>query len=144
MDKGFYTGGHKTVYWIIAIVMLTAMFVGLSTTFLTYQSSSITCIDDTVDEIMISKVIYSPECFVYEDAELGRSYPGTIDLSKFTNATLDQCFNFITKKISLTIGDKTIGDFIHSQKVVFKPIYVYDNGNIRPETLKFTFVEAAC
>ena len=33
-----------------------------------------------------------PECFAYQDPETGRVYPGIIDLSKFTNEQMENCY----------------------------------------------------
>jgi len=120
------------------------MFSHLQEASLNYQKGSIECISDVVDEIMVAKVMFSPSCFVYEDEETNRPVPGTLDINKFSNETLQECFKFITKKVKLTIGETSIGDHINSPRIINKPIYVYDSGEIAAEILEFTFVESEC
>jgi hypothetical protein len=144
MRRGQYTLGHKWLYFIVAIFLLGTMFLGLRTTFISYQTESVTCISNTFDEIMIAKILYSPGCFTYIDEEINKPVPGTIDMKRFNNETLNQCFKFITKKVHLRIDDKSIGDQIFTPKIVKKPIYTYNDGKVTPNTLEFTFVEPAC
>ena len=144
MRKGQVVLGYKWIYFIIAIFLITTMFLGLRGVLLKYQSGSIECIDGVVDEVMIAKSLYSPNCFVYTEGETGRAHPGTIDLEKFTNKTFENCFKYITKKAQLSIDDKIIGVFIYNPKEIRKPIFTYSSGNIEPATLKFTFAEASC
>ena len=143
--KGQYTLGHKWIYFIVAIFLLTAMFLGLRSLFITHQVGSIQCLDDIVDEVIVGKILYSPSCMTYYDPELNRAFPGTINMDKFTNETLEQCFTYIIKPVKLTIGDKSIGSLdTSSPKIINKPIQTYQDGVIKNEILTFTFREAAC
>ena len=97
-----------------------------------------------IDEIMIAKILYSPECFVYYDTELQRAVPGTIDGTKFTQTQLDNCFTLITKDISFAIKDASIGANIMNPKEVTKPIFLVTEGKTVASTLTFTFEESTC
>ncbi len=47
--------------------------------------------EDVEESILSQRLISSPSCFVYRD-EVNRAYPGIIDLDKFNQQNLDECF----------------------------------------------------
>jgi hypothetical protein len=76
-----------------AIVLFTAMHLNLSTE--SFEAES---------EIFIHNLVYSPHGISYYDGISGRLYPGTIDLSKFTNSTAP-----LLQKSADFGGDRHIG-----------------------------------
>jgi hypothetical protein len=54
------------------------------------------------EEIIISRVFFSPSCFVYMDENSNRAYPMVIDFDKFTQERLDECMQ-TQKRISFTL-----------------------------------------
>lgn len=119
------------------------IFLYLNSAFKQHQIAQLECTDQIIEEIMISKVLFSP-CFVYYDTALQNYVPGTIDESKFTQENYDDCFEFITKKVNLSIQGKTIGEGIHSPHIINKTIYFYSSGNNIPTNIQFTFEEISC
>jgi hypothetical protein len=141
MRKGQYSPGHKWVYFIIAIFLLAFMFLFLRSAFADYQVGKLQCADEVIDELMIAKVLYSPDCFAYYDKDTERTTVGMIDKAKFTHETYESCFTYIIKKVTLRIDDTTIGETIYSPKEMAKPILLYDEGAVTATTLYFTFAE---
>ena len=143
MDKkGQKFFASKTIYFIIAMVLISFMVVYNYNAFSKNQSLKLECTDVAIDELMIQKYLFT--CFVYEDQDIKRNIPGIIDLSKFTRENYDSCFQFITKKTSITINDLTIGEEIHNPKIINKLIYVYNNGELKPSIMTFKFEETEC
>lgn len=42
--------------------------------------------------VFVQMFLNNPECFAYQDLEIGRIYPGIIDLEKFTSERFDSCY----------------------------------------------------
>jgi len=145
MRKGQFVLGYKGIYFIIALFLLTFMFLYLHTAFQEYQSVKTTCTDTAYQEIMLGKLLYS-SCFTWYDAELERSIPGTIDKNKFTQQNLDSCFTFIARRVKLSVEGTTLesGGKIYDPTIINKTIMLYENGNSKPSTLQITFEEPAC
>ena len=144
MRKGQYILGYKSVfYFIVALFLLTFIFLYLHSAFNTYETKKIQCTDIAVEELMIAKLLYS-DCFTYEDTELGRTLPGTVDKNKFSQESLETCFTFITKNINISLEGETIGQQIADPVHINKTIWVYENGEKRPATIQFTFEEPVC
>ena len=136
MAKGQFIQGYKGIYMIFAIIMLAFMFLYLHKAFTEFQTVKTQCTETVTNEIMLAKILYSP-CLTYYDPSLERSIPGTIDMSKFSNETLQTCFTYLTKKVQLKINDKTIGEKGYSQQTINKLIYIYDQGKTQTATLQF-------
>ncbi len=109
-----------------------------------YEIGRMSCTDDVVDEIMVAKMLYDQDCFVYLDEDIDRAYPGIIDKSKFTQETYESCFLLLDKKINITIGETTIGEEIFTPKTINKAILLYDEGTVTPTTVSFTFANPTC
>ena len=43
-------------------------------------------------EVISLRFVNTPECFTYQDPVTGRIFPGVIDVTKFTQARMDQCY----------------------------------------------------
>ncbi len=111
--------------------------------FVDYQTQKVQCVDTALEEVMIAKVIYS-DCFTYEDTDLERILPGTIDLNKFSTETLDLCFSYIKKDMQIKIEEKIIGEEILDPISIKKTVWVYENGEKRKSTIEFLFEEPNC
>ena len=107
------------------------------------QTDAIICPDEMENFLLISETLFSENCFVYSDGE--RTYPGTIDLSKFTQENLDKsCYVNTNQKISITINGKTIGDQMYSTINITKPITTYNNGIFESTTMQIRVEEVVC
>ena len=144
MNKGQYSIGHKWVYFVVALFLLTFMFLFLRGMMVDYEVGRLSCVDDVIDEIIVAKLLYDEECFVYYDSDIGRQVPGTIDKSKFTQENYDNCFKFLDKKVNISIDDNTVGEQIFTPKTISKTILLYDEGTITPSMIQFTFASPTC
>jgi hypothetical protein len=83
--------------------------------------------------ILVTKALYSPDCFVYYDVETLRSYPGVIDINNFNQERFNLCFN-TDKVVSLILKDENenIIKQINNEKISDskisgnKKIFLYD------------------
>ncbi len=91
MPKGQFVLGYKGIYFIVALFFLTFIFLFIYNAFLDYHTEKVQCTDTALEEIMIAKFLYGG-CFTYVDPEVNRALPGTLDIHKFTQETLEQCF----------------------------------------------------
>ncbi|MBS1267039.1 MAG: hypothetical protein MAG795_01010 [Candidatus Woesearchaeota archaeon] len=51
-------------------------------------------IQEIQSQVIFNNIFYSKKCFSYQDPELNRIVPGTIDLNKFTEDTINNCLYF--------------------------------------------------
>lgn len=67
------------------------------------------------------RFLYSSNCFVYEDVELGRAFPGIMDYSKVTQERMDQCFvnqeSKMGAKVTVKMGNENIS--VYHKKELF-------------------------
>ena len=157
--KGAFTFGSMALFFIASMILVTIMFLTLFNVNLEQQQGSIECVDGVYHEIMMAKLLTAPSCFIYEDEDLGRAIPGTIDLDKFTQDNLDSCFPYLginqlqslisvesytDTHIQITLGDTTIGSEIDDPQTFSKNAYVYSEGETNPETITFSFEVPLC
>lgn len=144
MRKGQYTLGHKWVYFIVAIFLLSFMFLFLRSMFQEYQVQKTDCVDPLLNEIIVAKILYAPGCFVAYDEELGRAMPGIIDSKKLTQENYENCFKYIDKRVKITLGDKSIGEEIESLVTISKPVFILQDGSLTPASMNIIMEATAC
>lgn len=88
MKKGAYDLGRKSLYYIVAIMIIALMFVYTSNVLYRYQEKGFKNLEGMQDLGTINKI---NSCFYYEDKETGRIYPNTVDLDKFNQENLEKC-----------------------------------------------------
>ncbi|MFH0701879.1 MAG: hypothetical protein V2A62_05600 [Candidatus Woesearchaeota archaeon] len=87
-----YDVARKSVYWMIAGVMLT-MAVLLYVYFLSGMNARLTYVPEKLRAEVISlRFANLPECFAYQDPDTGRVYPGVIDTTKFNFENTNNCY----------------------------------------------------
>jgi len=143
MRKGQFVLGYKGLYFIVAMFLIAFIFLYMHNAFANYQTGKIECLDTSIQEIMIAKVLYDP-CLTYTDPDTQQTIPGTIDFSKFTQENLDACFSYILEKKNLTLGEKSIGDAIYDPYSISKTTWLYDGEKKELAILQFTFEEPSC
>ena len=143
MPKGQFMLGYKGIYFIVALFILTFMFLFLYNAFLDYHTEKFQCTDTALEEIMIAKFLYGG-CFTYVDPEVNRALPGTLDIHKFTQETLEQCFTFVEKDIQIQVEGKIIGEEIKNPITINKTLWVYEDNEQRTATVQFLFKEPTC
>lgn len=81
---------------IFAMILLIISFAVISMYVYKIKGINDAVLDRTEMSIMESRLIYSPNCFAYKDSQTGRTYSGWIDSTKFSNAVLQGCVNYIS------------------------------------------------
>lgn len=92
MTEGVFDFTRKTIFWTLAGVVITivvfAFVLGISG-----YLNKLTYVPEKLRAEFISlRFANIPECFAYQDPDTGRVYPGVLDLSKFTNEQMDNCY----------------------------------------------------
>ena len=141
-EEGGVTG-YKWIYFLVAGFLLVFIFLYLYSAFAQYQEGKIECTDDIIDEIIVAKVLFAP-CFIVYNPDLGRYIPGTIDMTKFTQETLDSCFYYLTKRVNITLEGTSIGVAIMEPKIINKTVWVVTDALQKPTTIQFMFEEPIC
>jgi hypothetical protein len=99
MDKrgdGFEIA-RKSIYWMIAGVVITVIVLLFAMILSSYQGNLVQIPQELRAEIISLRFMNTPECFTYQDPLTNRTFPGVIDINKFTKERLDQCYR--TEKV---------------------------------------------
>ena len=95
---------RKQVYWgIAAFMVVIAALILVFVIFPQYQRSLVEVPPELRAELISLRFVNTPECFTYQDLATGRIFAGVIDLKKFTQERMDQCYR--------TEPDKGFKDF---------------------------------
>jgi len=128
--------GKKPTYFIVALFFLTIVFLVFGFTIQGMASSFAQHSDETETSVLLSRFLNSPECFAYFDEETGRAYMGVIDLNKFNEENLMNCYpiddyDFRSFKFSLESDDLNLK---------IKPIETKNFGSKRTTTISWPIV----
>ena len=102
------------------IVVMTAVFL--------LRSLLVVSIDSDMVEknALVYNIFYSPAGFSYTDPGIGRTYPGIIDLSKFTSQQLDSAVSFTNNQhiaASFTLFDPGSNTPLNHPSAIFNERY---------------------
>ena len=138
-NKGQFDVARKTIYWMMISVVIIALVFGFAIIYSSFKER-VTTVDPLVkSELVISTLLYNTDCLAYKD-EQGIYQRGVIDLEKFTDQTLAQCYNKSRKDINLRfkIDDKEIRTpnyYHHDYLGQERKILVYDGQEIKLKNL---------
>lgn len=94
--KAQFDVARKSIYWMLAGIVITMAILAFAIILSSYQSKVTTVPPELRAELISLRFINTPECFTYQDPVTGRIFPGVIDVAKFTQERVDQCYR--TKK----------------------------------------------
>ena len=101
--KGGYQLGNFVIYLIYLIPVILVIFLGFFVV-TGMLNSQITDTSSSLEPLTIfNRIIYSPNCFAYQDTATLRAYPFVIDIGKFDKDHLDNCISY-HKGIRLTLS----------------------------------------
>jgi len=84
---------RKQIYWGIAAFMVVVATLLLVFVLLPqYQRSLVEVPAELRADLISLRFVNTPECFTYQDPATGRIFAGVIDLQKFTQERMDQCY----------------------------------------------------
>lgn len=98
MKKGYISS--KVIFWLARLIYLIPILIIIVLIISLYLARSI----DTTElesDILYSRITYGGNCVLYNNG--AREVPGTIDLAKLNEDTLNKCFDIKDKKIGLNI-----------------------------------------
>ncbi len=99
-------------YGVAALVLVVAFF--LIVWLVSSGKSNISKIPEGLENYLITqRFLNSPSCFIFQDKDTGRAYPGIIDLKKFNQEYLNKCYdtkdtNVKAYRLSLSYEDNKI------------------------------------
>lgn len=137
--------GKKPIYFIIVAFFLFIVFILFSYLILSNISSTTTFPENVETTVFINRFLNSPECFAYQDEETGRTYTSIIDLDKFNNEHLNECYSAdedspIAFMLDLKGSDSQEGVLTSNWRAkkinrMSQYVIIYDKGNFYSETL---------
>jgi len=132
--KGGYNLGRKAVYYIIVIFVLTFIFLYMRNALVDYNDTVTRDADQIEGAIIAAEALFSPKCFVYYDEEIGRAYPGIIDMAKFDDKVFGKvCLPYIDDPYRFKLLDKVIGkDIEESFETLKAPVLILDGDELTP------------
>jgi len=133
----------KNTVYMVVIVFVLLLISGTIFLVLSLDLSRETRIAKAEASILMKKMLYSSNCFAYEDVRVN---PLTIDINKFNNKTAESCVDIskFSAQLILNYDDKTVevinneNRFLVDKRLcdfkaygcvnITQPVLVYDNG----------------
>lgn len=152
--KAQFEAARKTIYWMMAGVVITIVVIAFAMIMASYQSKLMEVPPRLRAELISLRFLNTPECFAYEDEISGRIFPGVIDLSRFNEETLGECYKSGSIKnfnFQLVLDDKMPGGrasgttkvaletdewFNRVDYTLFKEVLVKKGDELKSATLK--------
>ena len=99
MDKKGLSESDKQLYWTL-IVLPFLVVIGAVVFYIVYSLVGVTdgIFPGLEEKIYETRLLYSPNCFAYQDEESGRVYTSTIDLDKATEEVFRGCVPLTTAR----------------------------------------------
>ena len=140
---------QKTIFWMMAGVIITAIVFTFAFMIANYKDKLMDVSLQLRAETIALRFTNIPECFAYQDPETGRVYPKVIDLSKFNDEQMVQCYftdperEYRDYHFGLTLENERL--FVSTNKyvvvenfVIYKNVFVKDEGGLREDRLKIS------
>jgi hypothetical protein len=90
--KGQFDVVRKSIFWLIIGVAVTMAIFAFAMILASYSNRITTIPPEFEAEVISLRFTNIPECFTYQDSITKRVYPGIIDLEKFTQERLNDCY----------------------------------------------------
>ncbi|MFA6461503.1 MAG: hypothetical protein WCV90_04490 [Candidatus Woesearchaeota archaeon] len=146
MEGGAYDIARKSVYWMVAGIMLVIVVLVYAYFLSGLQARLIYVPEKLKAEVISMRFANIPECFAYQDPDTNRVYPGVIDISKFNNQTMNGCYRTSEEKgyeeYNFRLKLKNKGDevltnryFYGDQFTLFREVLVREGKDISSDTL---------
>ena len=91
--KAQFDVARKTIYWMLAGIMITVVVFAFAMIIGSYKGSLTNVPANLRSELISLRFANVPECFAYQDNASNVVFPGIIDLKKFNEATLKECYS---------------------------------------------------
>jgi hypothetical protein len=90
--KAQFEAARKTIYWMIAGVVIAMVVLGFAITIATYKNKLSEVPEELDTKFIAFRFTNSEDCLTYQDPLSGRVIPGMIDINKFTIEQLNKCY----------------------------------------------------
>ncbi len=145
--RGQFEVARKTIYWMMAGVVITIVVVSFAMIMASYKSKLNYVPEKVRAELLSLRFVSTPECFTYQDEITERIYPRIIDLNKFNKETLFRCYHTETEKgykdynfrLYLVGENKTLKTnnyFYKDDFTLFKKVIVKKGGELVKDELR--------
>ena len=145
MNKsGQFDVARKTIYWMMAGLVITIVVMAFAIMVGTYNSKLAKVSPLMQAEIISLRFTNTAECFVYYDEEANRIYPGIIDKEKFTLEQINSCYKTEQEKgfremnfRLILAGQEVITNnyFHHDELILKRLVYLKDGDQFTEEEL---------
>jgi hypothetical protein len=88
--KAQFDTARKTIYWMIAGLIISIVVIAFAMVIGTYKNKLTQIPSEVKAEFITLRFVNTPGCFAYNISQ--RVLPGTIDLDKFNEETLYNCY----------------------------------------------------
>lgn len=96
--KGDFSIGSKWPFWIAFTFIIALLFVGFGCTTAIYKNKLVSVPAELRVELLTLRFTNNPDCFAYVDEVSGRVLSGVVDIRKFTEENLNNCYRTDQKK----------------------------------------------
>ncbi len=90
--KAQFDFARKSLYWMLSGVVITITVLAFALVLSSHQRAITTVPAELKAELLSLRFLNTPECFTYEDPITGKVFPGVIDITKFVQERMDQCY----------------------------------------------------
>ena len=131
--KAQFDLSRKAVYYIIVLFILAFIVISMNNVIKSGNLKDVSLIGKSYGNLLVAEVLTSPNCFSYRDEDIGRNYPGIIDVKRFNED--NQCGKYFLDKFSISFNGTKIGDDAFSGKEFSRPVLT-DDGSLNEITIK--------
>ena len=91
--KAQFGVARKTVYWTIIAVVITMIVIFFAFLLANYKNRLSEVPKELQAELISLRFVNAPECFAYQEPSTGRILHSVIDIDKFTEEQMNQCYS---------------------------------------------------
>lgn len=147
-NRGSYELGYKMVFWVVFIFFIAGLFLVFGQIIYSYKSQAVYVPAQFQADLIALRFSNSPDCFAYQDADVKRVYPGSIDLTKFHQEGMGRCYTTDkdtgTKEFNFRLKLQEIGTEVHTNNyynnerddlTIFREVLVHNSDTVTKDTL---------
>src|SRR3989344_6745652 len=100
--KAQFDLSRKAVYYIIVLFVLAFIVISMNNVIKSGNLKDVSLIGKSYGNLLVAEVLTSPNCFSYRDEDIGRNYPGIIDVKMFNEE--NKCGKYFPDKYSISFN----------------------------------------
>lgn len=147
--KAQFDLGGKTIFWMISIVIISMIVLAFALTIGSYRGQLTKVSTKLLSEVTALRFTNNPDCFALKDENTGRVYAGIIDLKRFNQTVLNECylteetakgirslnFKLILKNNGKEISTNNYFNYNKDELTIFKEILIWKDHQLSQEEL---------